>query len=227
MEFAEKGTFEIAERGVKLFSTRPMPEHERAELASAFMQMLLVQRKYSEALQQAESVTDELLANMPGSLLSKYEVIAIAKKMLKDQAGAREAFQTAKGYAEKYLSEAPKEAERHARLAQVLAGLGEKTLPPRALAGLGEQNAAVAEAKRATELLPESVDAFDGPNMTETLAAVYATVGEQEKAIDLLDGLLSRPGDLTVAALKVLPVWDPLRANPRFIELLKKYGGSA
>ena len=93
--------------------------------------------------------------------------------------------------------------------------------------GLGEKRRGIAEAKRATEMLPESVDAFDGPNMTQTLAEVYAIVGEQEKAIDLLDGLLARPSDVTVAALKVLPIWDPLRANPRFIELLKKYGGSA
>ena len=39
--------------------------------------------------------------------------------------------------------------------------------------------------------------------MTQTLAEVYAIVGEQEKAIDLLDGLLSRPGNLTVAILKI------------------------
>jgi hypothetical protein len=41
--------------------------------------------------------------------------------------------------------------------------------------------------------VPESVDAFDGPAMTSALAQVYAIVGEQEKAIDLLDGLLGRP----------------------------------
>ncbi len=76
---------------------------------------------------QAESVTDELLANKPEGLLSKYEVIGIARKMLKDEAGAREAFQTAKRYAEEYLSEAPDDAARHALLAQVLAGLGEKS----------------------------------------------------------------------------------------------------
>ena len=34
------------------------------------------------------------------------------------------------------------------------------------LAGLGEKDAAIAEGKRAVELLPESQDAFDGPKMT-------------------------------------------------------------
>ena len=97
----------------------------------------------------------------------------------------------------------------------------------RDLAWLGEKDAAIAEAKRATELLPESADAFDGPEITEALAEVYAIVGEQDNAIDLLDGLLSRPSPITVALLKIIPLWDPLRGNPRFIELLKKYGGSA
>jgi len=76
-------------------------------------------------------------------------------------------------------------------------------------------------------MLPEAVDAFDGPAMTKCLAEVYAIVGEQDKAIDLLDGLLSRPSPMTVAILRVFPIWDPFRNNPRFIELLKKYGGPA
>jgi hypothetical protein len=63
--------------------------------------------------------------------------------------------------------------------------------------------------------------------MTQTLAAVYSVVGEPEKAIDLLEGLLSRPSPVTVSLLKIVPVWDSLRNNPRFTELLKKYGGPA
>lgn len=214
LEITGKGTFEIAERGAKLLSTSQMPENEKTRLAGAIVQMHLVQRKYTEALREAESVKDELLAQQPEGLCSKYEMIGIAKKMLKDVAGAREAFLTSRRYAERYLSDAPNEATRHAKLAGILAWLGEK-------------DAAIGEAKRATEILPESVDAFEGPNMTQTLAEVYACVGEQEKAIDLLDGLLSRPSQVTVAILKLIPIWDPLRANPRFIELLKKYGGSA
>ena len=157
---------------------------------------------------------DDALGKDLGALCGKYAVIGIAKKMLKDEAGAREALLTARRYAETYLNEAPNDATRHAKLSHLLAFLGEK-------------DAAIAEAKRATEILPESVDAFEGPAMTQTLAEVYAIVGEQEKAIDLLDGLLSRPSNITVAVLKVVPIWDSLRDNPRFIELLKKHGGSA
>ena len=108
------------------------------------------------------------------------------------------------------MREAPNEASRHASLGRVLAYLGEK-------------EAAIAEAKRATELLPESIDAFSGPGITQALAEVYVVTGENAKAIELLDGLLSRPGDLTVALLKLDPTWDPLRDDPDFQKVLAKH----
>ena len=48
-------------------------------------------------------------------------------------------------------------------------------------------------------------------------------LGEQDAALDLLESLLSRPGPLTAAMLKVDPIWNPLRGNPRFQTLLKKH----
>jgi len=213
VELSEKGSFEVPEQGMRLLAASQMPEETKAHLTAAVIQTRLLQRKYAEALHDAENVKDELLKE-PEGLFSKYECIGVAKKMLKDEAGAREAFLIARQHAEKYLSGAPNEAGRHAKLAEILAWLGEK-------------EAAIAEAKRATELLPESVDAFEGPGITQALAGVYALTGEPDRAIDLLEGLLSRPGPTTVASLKAIPTWDPLRDNPRFIELLKKYGGSS
>ena len=197
-----------------MISTSAMPDGEKAHMMTGIAQARLAQRKYAEALHDMEGVRDDLLGKDLEALCSKYWVIGVAKKMLKDEAGAREALLNAKRYAETYLNEAPNEAPRHAKLAEILALLGEK-------------DAAIAEAKRATEILPESVDAFDGPKMTQTLAEVYSLVGEPEKAIDVLDGLLARPSSMTVAVLKIGPIWDPLRDNPRFIALLKKYGGPA
>ena len=214
LEIAGKGTCEIAERGAQLVSASPMSEKEKAQLAVGIVKLRLLQGKYADAVHDAENVKDELLGKETEGLCSKYEMIGIAKKMLKDETGAREAFLISRRHAEGYLGDAPNEPTRHSKLAKILAWLGEK-------------DAAIAEGKRATELLPESVDAFKGPDMTQTLAEVYAIVGEQEKAIDLLDGLLSRPSAVTVATLRFIPIWGPLHDNPRFIELLKKYGGSA
>jgi len=76
-------------------------------------------------------------------------------------------------------------------------------------------------------LLPESKDAFGGPEITTGMAEVYCIVGESGRAIELLDGLLSRPSGVTVPLLKLRPAWDPLRNDPRFQALIDKYGAKA
>jgi serine/threonine-protein kinase len=212
LEISEKGTFEIVERGAKRLSTLSMSDSERVRFIGGIAQTRLLQRRYAEALDLVNSIKDEQLGTDGESLTNKYTSIGIAKKCLGDAAGAQEAFLKAKGFAQKWRDEAPDEAKRHMPLAEVLAFLGEK-------------DAAIAEAKRATQLIPESTDAFDGPVCTQRLAEVYVTVGEHDKAIELLDGLLTRPTQVTVATVKVNPIWDPVRQDPRFIAMLKKHGG--
>ena len=95
------------------------------------------------------------------------------------------------------------------------------------LAHLGEKDAALAEARRATELLPESKDALGGPEIAAGAAEVHTILGDNGRAIEILDGLLSRPSAVTVHGLKVNPIWDPLRNDPQFQALLDKYGGKA
>src|SRR6266550_988331 len=92
------------------------------------------------------------------------------------------------------------------------------------LAGLGEKDAAIAEGKRAVELLPESQDAFDGPKTTVALAQIYAWTGENEQALRLLDRSLGTPNGVTIPFLKLDPIWDPLRTDPRFQALVDKDG---
>ncbi len=212
MEISQKGTCEIAERGIQSLSTRPMNDEQKNNLASAIAQTRLAQRRYAEALQAAKDLKDDShMANAEG-WIGKYMIIGIAKKNLGDEAGARDAFLKAKQYAEQNLKTAPDDAKRHSRLAEPLVWLGEK-------------EAAIAEAKRATELLPESIDAFDGPVCTQSLAEIYAMTGDSDNALKIVDGLLSRPTQLTVALLKISPVWDSLRQDPRFIAMLQKHGG--
>jgi serine/threonine-protein kinase len=212
LETSEKGTFEIAERGIQLLTARSLDEETKTHFTIALAQTRLVQRRYSEAVQAAESLKDEILAKDPEGLLGKYGTLGIAKKILGDSAGAREAFLKAKDLADKFVADGPNEAKRHDRLAECLAWLGEK-------------EAAVAAAKRAIELLPESVDAFEGPVGTQTLAEIYMIVGEYDQALPLIDGLLSRPSQVTVAQLKINPLWDHVRQDPRFVAMLKKHGG--
>src|SRR5207245_6217925 len=138
----------------------------------------LLERKYQDGLQVAERLADDQLAGFPGGLWSKYYYIGFARKALQDEAGARAAFLSAKSAAEDELKRSSEAAKLHMQLAKALAYLGEK-------------DAALAEARRASDLQPESKDAFEGPEITEGVAQVQAIVGENNRAIEIMDGLLS------------------------------------
>jgi hypothetical protein len=51
-------------------------------------------------------------------------------------------------------------------------------------------------------LQPESKDALEGPEITEGVAQVYAILGDNDRAIEILDGLLNRPSYVTVPSLR-------------------------
>ena len=119
------------------------------------------------------------------------------------------ALEHARAIAEQLVQESPNDTRRLAILGELLAALGEKE------AG-----------KRATELLPESEDGYDGPEITCRLAQIYALTGESDEAFRLLDHLLEVPNGLTVAMLKFDPAWEPLRKDPRFRALIDKYAAN-
>lgn len=78
--------------------------------------------------------------------------------------------------------------------------------------------------EHAVELVPISKDAVVGAGEAIWLATIYARVGETEKALDLIEELLSIPSRLSVGWLRLEPAWDSLRDHPRFQEILEKYG---
>jgi serine/threonine protein kinase/Flp pilus assembly protein TadD len=92
-----------------------------------------------------------------------------------------------------------------------------------AYALLGQTQDAVAAGEYATELVPISKDAMDGADRLIELAKIYTRVGEADRALDLIDKLLMMPCELSVGLLRLDPVWDPLRDNPRFQAPLKKH----
>jgi serine/threonine protein kinase/Flp pilus assembly protein TadD len=90
-------------------------------------------------------------------------------------------------------------------------------------AKLGRYEEALREAKRAVEIFPLSMDAIDAPMFIKNLAQMYTLSGEYEAAIDQLELLLSIPYEISVTLIRIDPTWDPLRDNPRFQKLIKKY----
>jgi TolB-like protein/Tfp pilus assembly protein PilF len=170
------------------------------------MQLLLFQRKFNDALALLQqSPQNTFHYDKPRELFE-----GAIYTFLNNKEKALSAFERARPIAEKALSESPDDASRHVTLALILAGLGEKEL-------------AIAEGKRAVQLLPESQDAFDGPKTTVALAEIYALTGESDRALELLDRSLSTPNGVTVPVLRLDPIWDPLRSDPRFQALIDRY----
>ena len=172
--------------------------------------VLTLQRKFKEALRVIQQFRGETLLVSASTTCPKASLEGTLYSYLDDKANAHSAFERARIIAEGLVRESPDDAARHGQLGLILAGLGQK-------------DAAVAEGKRAVELLPESQDAFEGPEITAVLAQIYAWTGEHDQAFGLLDHLLVVPNGITVPGLKLDPIWDPLRKDPRFQALIDKY----
>jgi TolB-like protein/Tfp pilus assembly protein PilF len=214
LAIAEKGDFSVYEQAVEKGKSFPISDEERLKMVGDEANLLLLQRKYQQILQLGQRFPDDSFATVPGSLAMKYFAIGIAQKGLGDDAAAHSAFVKAKNIFEEQLKQKSEDLGLHIQLAKVLAWLGDK-------------DAAIAEAQRAMDLRPESKDAFEGPEITEQVAQVYTILGDNARAIDLLDELLSRPSEVTLQTLKVNPAWDPLRNDAGFQALFAKYAGKA
>ena len=174
------------------------------------MQLLLLQQKFSDALVVVNQLPqDASHFDKPKELFE-----GAIYTFLNDKKKALSAFGRARPIAEKAVREGPDDASRRVTLGLILAGLGEKKL-------------AIAEGRRAVELLPESQDAFDGPKMTVALAQIYAWTGENDEAFHLLDHSLSTPNGITVSFLRLDPIWEPLRSDPRFQALIDRHEGES
>ena len=91
-----------------------------------------------------------------------------------------------------------------------------------ASAGLDQREAAVAEGQAAVDMIPESIDAYEGPYWQDCFARIYSINGDVAHAVPLIEHLLRTNGSMiTPAMLKLDPVWDPLRDDPEFKKLLE------
>jgi TolB-like protein/Flp pilus assembly protein TadD len=179
-------------------------------ITAARIWLFSLQRKFSDALQVLQQFRGATLASPGVGDCPKAFLEGVLYLHQGDGVKARAAFERALVVSEQLLRESPDDAARHAQHGTILAALDQK-------------QEAINEGKRAIELLPESEDAFDGPFMTASLAAIYTWVGEHDEAFRLLDHLLQTPNGLTVPVLKLDPMWDPLREDPRFQALIDKY----
>jgi len=138
-----------------------------------------------------------------------------AQDLAGNHASAEQTWRQARGELESSLKEQPENYRLIGNLALVNMGLGDKT-------------AAMSLAEQAMAILPIEKDAFAGPGPLEILARVAARSGEPDRAIAALQKLLSIPYEgtlasnlpLTPALLRLDPMFDSIRDDPRFQALV-------
>jgi TolB-like protein/Flp pilus assembly protein TadD len=123
-----------------------------------------------------------------------------------DKAGAQTAFSAARPILEHVTVDQPEYAAAWSLLGMIDAALGRK------------ENA-IREGRHACELLPVSKDSCEGPCWVTNLATIYAWTGDNDAALQQLGNSASNFG-VTYGELKLFPIWDSLRSDPRFDQIV-------
>jgi hypothetical protein len=85
---------------------------------------------------------------------------------------------------------------------------------------LGNQKEAIEEGQRSVQLLPVSKDAVEGAEMIQLFAATCGWAGQKDLAFEQLVSASAIPGYLSYGSLRLDPLWDPLRSDPRFDKIV-------
>jgi len=217
---ATKAGIAQAEGDLARASALLAPLHPNADDASALetqVYQAILERRPAQIIPRLK----EILAKPNPALGFVYGALRFdlgwAQEVAGDDAAAQESWRQARSELESFLKEEPENDVLIGNLALTHMGLGDKA-------------AALALAERAVAMTPIEKDAADGPMPIEILARVAARMGEPDRAIAALQKLLSIPYEgafaanvpLTPALLRLDPMFDPLRNEPRFQKLCEE-----
>ena len=140
-------------------------------------------------------------------LFNRPAIEGIIARMAGEDATARAAFIAARAKQERVVQAQPNNGS-----ALCVLGLID--------AGLGRSEQALQEGRRAVELLATKKDAPVSADIIKYFAMIAAWVGDKDLAFEQLDIALHGPSGLTYGELKLMPMWDPLRGDPRLEKIL-------
>ena len=201
--FLGMGDLQAAE---PLLENPDMPPLLRARCA-------LFQRRYAEATEILSRALANPTNGNPTEIVDRGLSLALSQQRAGDVSAARATYQKAVRDLQRQLEKvAP--GSFHEALMHDFLGV--------AYAGLGEAASAIAEGQKAIAIT--SKDAEDDPDAEASMANIYALLGDADHAIPILKRLLQAPygggWSLTPATLRLDPIWDSIRNDPRFQELV-------
>ena len=191
-----------------------VPEGDDPRLQSWRIQLLTYQRKYQDALALLAGIPDT-----PANFGSGGKAMAEANlhRLAGDAAHAKPLFEQALPLLRAQLTA---QAGNDMTDANVWMNIADAEL------GLGHTAAGLAAIVRAQALVARTNDHINSAGAMPAFASLYAEAARPDLAVPLLEKALAMPGIgsfYSPVMLWIDPAWDPIRHDPRFQALLKKY----